>query len=110
MYLSTRSTGATLVLWLIGILYAGCGVIMYIEYGLSVPRRSIDGGDSKALPRSGGDLNYVSIRLGFQLSTTNDNSSLTYSESRRIAKIPFYTLQCFLASVSSSLGLWQATQ
>jgi amino acid transporter len=55
---STNSTGVSLMLWVTGVLYAICGVIIYIEYGLSVPRRSVLGKEM-AVPRSGGDLNYL---------------------------------------------------
>jgi amino acid transporter len=59
MFRSTESTGVTLLLWLTGIIYAIAGVIVHIEYGLSVPRRLVH--DQKvAIPRSGGDLNYLS--------------------------------------------------
>jgi hypothetical protein len=70
MFLSVRSTGATLMIWLTGIIYAACGVVMYIEYGLSVPRRRIDN-VSKALPRSGGDLNYVRTNASIYLRQCN---------------------------------------
>jgi hypothetical protein len=50
------------MLWLAGVLYAAAGVIVYIEYGLSVPRWIVDG-TKIAVPRSGGDLNYVRLRI-----------------------------------------------
>ncbi|KIW08870.1 uncharacterized protein PV09_00794 [Verruconis gallopava] len=59
MFRSTNSTGAALMLWLAGVLYATAGVIIYIEYGLSVPRWTVDG-TKIAVPRSGGDMNYLS--------------------------------------------------
>jgi hypothetical protein len=63
MFRSTNSTGAALLLWLAGTLYATAGVVIYVEYGLSVPRWVVDGAKI-AVPRSGGDLNYVSyVRL-----------------------------------------------
>ena len=54
----TRSTGASLLLWFVGIVYALCGTHVYIEYGLSVPRYTIHGVE-QSVPRSGGDLNYL---------------------------------------------------
>lgn len=54
----TNSTGAALFLWFTGIVVGLCGVHVYVEYGLSVPRYVIDGVD-QTVPRSGGDLHYV---------------------------------------------------
>ncbi|WXC63072.1 hypothetical protein SNK03_008888 [Fusarium graminearum] len=54
----TRSTGATLLLWLAGVVYCLSGVHVYIEYGLNVPRYTINGIE-QSVPRSGGDLNYL---------------------------------------------------
>jgi hypothetical protein len=45
MLISTRSTGVTLIFWAAGISYAVSGIIVYIEYGLSVPRRAINDDD-----------------------------------------------------------------
>ncbi|KAM5350606.1 hypothetical protein ACJ41O_007111 [Fusarium nematophilum] len=54
----TKSTGASLLLWLAGIIYCLSGVHVYIEYGLNVPRYTINGVE-QSVPRSGGDLNYL---------------------------------------------------
>ncbi|KAK1623926.1 high-affinity methionine permease [Colletotrichum phormii] len=54
----TRSVGATLLLWVAGIIYCLCGTHVYIEYGLNVPRYLINGQD-QSVPRSGGDLVYL---------------------------------------------------
>ena len=54
----TRSTGASLLLWFAGIIYCLSGVHVYIEYGLNVPRYTINGIE-QSVPRSGGDLNYL---------------------------------------------------
>jgi len=64
----TNSTGATLLLWAAGCLYGFAGVHLYTEYGLNVPRYVIDGIE-QAVPRSGGDLHYVSLPLFFLLTT-----------------------------------------
>jgi amino acid transporter len=55
----TRSTGAALLLWLLGALYCLAGTHVYMEYGLTLPRYAIRGGREQAVPRSGGDLNYL---------------------------------------------------
>ncbi|KAF4972145.1 hypothetical protein FSARC_1220 [Fusarium sarcochroum] len=54
----TRSTGASLFLWFAGMVYCLSGVHVYIEYGLNVPRYTINGIE-QSVPRSGGDLNYL---------------------------------------------------
>lgn len=54
----TNRTGAALFLWLLGIIVGLCGVHVYIEYGLNVPRYVIYGVE-QPVPRSGGDLHYV---------------------------------------------------
>ncbi|RGP71626.1 high-affinity methionine permease [Fusarium longipes] len=54
----TRSTGASLLLWLAGVIYCLSGVHVYIEYGLNIPRYTINGVE-QSVPRSGGDLNYL---------------------------------------------------
>lgn len=55
----TNSTGAALLLWVLGIIVGLCSVHVYVEYGLSVPRYVIEGVE-QTVPRSGGDLHYVS--------------------------------------------------
>jgi hypothetical protein len=55
--------------WGAGAVYAAAGIVLYSEYGLSVPRRVIsterrDGTIEKkdiGVPRSGGDLHYVGL-------------------------------------------------
>ena len=55
---ATRSPGVTLMFWLVGAITAVAGAILYIEFGLTIPRHLIDG-KSEPVPRNGGDLNYV---------------------------------------------------
>lgn len=54
----TNSVGASLLLWLGGTIWCLSGVHVYIEYGLNVPRYTIEGIE-QSVPRSGGDLNYL---------------------------------------------------
>ncbi|SPO05464.1 related to high affinity methionine permease [Cephalotrichum gorgonifer] len=56
--LGTGSTGASLLFWFAGILYALSGAHVYVEYGMNVPRYVIDGIE-QTVPRSGGDLQYL---------------------------------------------------
>ncbi|KAK0389708.1 hypothetical protein NLU13_3281 [Sarocladium strictum] len=55
----TNSAGGAILLWFAGTLVSLAGVHVYIEYGLNVPRFVIDGVE-QAVPRSGGDLHYLS--------------------------------------------------
>ncbi|KAF4983945.1 hypothetical protein FZEAL_770 [Fusarium zealandicum] len=55
---NTQSTGASLLLWFAGTIYCLSGVHVYIEYGLNIPRYTINGVE-QSVPRSGGDLNYL---------------------------------------------------
>ncbi|OAT03341.1 high affinity methionine permease [Blastomyces gilchristii SLH14081] len=54
----TRSIGVSLLFWFFGVIYCLAGVHLYIEYGLSTPRRRFEGVE-QGIPRSGGDLNYL---------------------------------------------------
>ena len=54
----TLSTGTSLLFWFAGIIYCLAGTHVYMEYGMNVPRYSIEGVE-RSVPRSGGDLNYV---------------------------------------------------
>jgi len=57
--IGTRSTGAVLLFWFAGVLYALAGMHVYIEFGLNVPRFFYKGRE-RSVARSGGELNYVS--------------------------------------------------
>jgi hypothetical protein len=67
--LGTRSAGSALLLWFLGTLYSLAGTHVYIEYGLNVPRYVIEGYE-QAVPRSGGDLHYVRLRLPWPPSSS----------------------------------------
>jgi hypothetical protein len=55
----THSVGITMLFWFAGAIFTMAGTHLVIEFGLSIPRYSLDGVDM-AIPRSGGVLNYVS--------------------------------------------------
>ncbi len=58
----TGSVGASLLLWAFGSLVATCGLLVWLELGLSIPPRLIPGTDEhKNVPRSGGEKNYVRL-------------------------------------------------
>ncbi|KAJ8059581.1 hypothetical protein OCU04_011236 [Sclerotinia nivalis] len=53
-----RNAGASLILWVLGFIASMAGTLMYVEYGLTIPRRKM-AGEVQAVPRSGGELNYL---------------------------------------------------
>ncbi|KAI5836894.1 amino acid permease-domain-containing protein [Morchella snyderi] len=55
---ATGSPGASLLLWAAGAFVSFAGLMVYMEFGLSTPRY-IQDGQSKILPRSGGEKNYL---------------------------------------------------
>ena len=59
----TQSVGITLLFWVVGACTTLCGTLMFMEYGLTSPRfhyKDNDNAIKMPLPRSGGDLFYVS--------------------------------------------------
>lgn len=54
----TDSVGLSLILWLVGGIFALSGVFLWLEFGLSTPRHVVRG-EKTAVPRSGGEKNYV---------------------------------------------------
>jgi hypothetical protein len=57
----TDSVGYALIFWVIGAIVAMAGVLVYTEFGLSVPRLLIEGQETRrSVPRNGGEKNYVS--------------------------------------------------
>jgi hypothetical protein len=56
---ATQSVGMTLLFWLFGALTAMAGTVIYVDFGLAIPRHRIDG-KKEPVVRNGGDLNYVS--------------------------------------------------
>ena len=54
------SVGYALIFWVIGAIAAMAGVLVYTEFGLTVPRLKIEGQEVKeSVPRNGGEKNYV---------------------------------------------------
>ncbi|KAG9250565.1 amino acid permease-domain-containing protein [Emericellopsis atlantica] len=55
-----KSPGLAMLMWVLGSIYSISGAHVFIEYGLNVPRYVIDGVE-QAVPRSGGELHYLSF-------------------------------------------------
>jgi len=59
----TGSVGASLLFWTFGGLVATCGLLVWLELGLSVPFRIVETVpgtfERRSVPRSGGEKNYV---------------------------------------------------
>lgn len=61
----TGSVGASILLWTLGAVVATCGLLVWLELGLSLPLRVVQTMpgifERKSVPRSGGEKNYVRI-------------------------------------------------
>lgn len=57
----TGSVGASLLLWTAGAVIATSGLLVWLEFGLSVPRKWVNNTLKTSVPRSGGEKNYVSL-------------------------------------------------
>ena len=90
--IGTRSTGTALLFWAAGMIYCMCGVHVYIEYGLNVPRYIINGIEQSVLAA-------VVTSTICPMSTT----------SRRIARTPSSYRLAYSESPSSSSGIWPET-
>ncbi|KAF1998203.1 amino acid transporter, partial [Amniculicola lignicola CBS 123094] len=54
----TKSVGMNIVFWAAGGLLVMCGTLVWLEFGLSIPREHVEGKE-RAVPRSGGEKNYL---------------------------------------------------
>ena len=66
----TNSIGVSLIFWTLGGLLALCGTLVWIEFGLSIPREIVDGKE-RAVPRSGGEKNYVGPTISLPTNYTD---------------------------------------
>jgi amino acid transporter len=57
---ATNSIGISLLFWVVGGFLSLCALLVWLEFGLSTPRRRVAGGNTQCVPRSGGEKNYVS--------------------------------------------------
>ena len=55
----TQSVGVTMIFWLIGAVAAMAGTLVFVEFGLTIPRYRMVDGIEQAVPKNGGELNYV---------------------------------------------------
>jgi hypothetical protein len=53
------SVAASLLLWTAGSIIATAGLLVWLEFGLSIPRQPIPAVGKRSVPRSGGEKNYV---------------------------------------------------
>ena len=58
--MGTGSVGTSLLFWAAGAVIATCGLLVWLELGLTLPLSIPPGGiEKKSVPRSGGEFNYV---------------------------------------------------
>lgn len=55
----THSVSVSMFWWCVGAVVGMCGIVVFMELGLTLPLYRFDGVDI-SVPRSGGELNYVS--------------------------------------------------
>ena len=71
MLFCVGSPAAALLVWAFGALIHLCGLLIWLEFGLTVPRRKIpsdDGDDDDveySVPAQGGEKNYVGFLRSF---------------------------------------------
>ena len=71
---ATGSPGASLFLWTLGAVTSMCSLLVWLEFGLSIPKFELQNWESddspaegvslQSVPRSGGEKNFVSYPLG----------------------------------------------
>lgn len=78
--LGTGNIGPSLVMWVFGGLISLCGLNVWNEFGLTVPRRrEPTSGEEKSVPRSGGEKNYVIRFSEIKLSKLADHAPSNFS-------------------------------
>ncbi|KAL2127849.1 hypothetical protein VTI74DRAFT_10088 [Chaetomium olivicolor] len=60
---NTQSVGVSMLLWLYGVVLALFGLVLYIDFGLTIPRYELEDGTKISTPRSGGELPYINYLL-----------------------------------------------
>jgi amino acid transporter len=58
----TNSVGLTLIFWFFGSIATVAGTLVFIEYGLTIPRWDLNG-QKIFTPRSGGEFNYINYLM-----------------------------------------------
>ena len=61
----TQSITAAMLLWLAGALITIAGTLVFVEFGLAIPQ-ILRGSTTVAVPRNGGEKNYVSLSIDHQ--------------------------------------------
>ncbi len=109
----TGSVGASLLLWTLGVLLAMCGLMVFLELGLSVPKFQLPESPNDPpregerpfvnVPRNGGAKNYVSSQIECMMSrpASDSASSSTYITTRESAP---------LACTALFLSFWETEQ
>ena len=74
---ATGSPGASLLLWTLGAITGMSSLLVWLEFGLSIPKFELqnhnqdgnlgEGESLQCVPRSGGEKNYVSSHLAWVL-------------------------------------------
>jgi amino acid transporter len=102
---ASQSVGLTLLFWLFGAITAMTGTVLYIEFGLTIPRHSIDGQEVPVV-RNGGDLNYVSTCIPSKLPGSTDDVEVHYLLRRpKFFVLSFYAINYIFFASSAANAL-----
>lgn len=103
--LGTGSVGTSLLFWAAGAMVTICGLLVWLELGLTLPLRIPFGeNEKKSVPRSGGEFNYV-CRIPKPTSTARraNRSSDPIDVSTPLVPVHLHIWDCLY---SSGQSLW----
>ena len=61
--LATNSVGISIILWALGAVVSTCGLLVWLEFGLTIPYLITPSSQKRSVPRSGGEKNYLEFLL-----------------------------------------------
>lgn len=86
----TSSVGISMIFWVLGAVVAVAGVLVFSEFGLTVPRMQVEGQHEKeSVPRNGGEKNYVRESPLLVFLTSNSFLKLEY-----LCPKPYFLATC----------------
>ena len=77
MFNYTHSVGVSMLWWGLGAIVGMAGIVVFMELGLTLPLYRFDGVEI-SVPRSGGELNYVSSSMELFLISANTRPAQIY--------------------------------
>ena len=103
----TQSVGITLLFWFCGAVTALAGTFVFVELGLNIPRYVIDG-SKEAVPKNGGELNYVRISVMME-ATADFIVEISYKKTKVFRDMRFWCIVYCLRKCSRKRYIfWRA--